>query len=1311
MSDPNTAADPPLRSELFSADQMELHARRLATAHKLDAGFGTDQLLARLTNNEAVLVDVCTQLAEQADRLPIPAAEWLLDNFYLVEDQIRTARRHFPKGYSRALPRLASGPSAGLPRVYDIALETISHGDGRVDLDVLNRFVMSYQTVTELSLGELWAIPIMLRLALIENLRRVAVRIALSRKHREAAGNWADQILEMAEKDPKSLILVISDMARSHPPMVSAFVAELARRLQGHIPASTLPLAWIEQLLAESHLTIEQLVRLEAQQQAADQVSIGNSIGSLRFLSATDWREFVEAASTVEHILSDDPAGTYQAMTFSTRDAYRHAVEKTARGSAFSESDIARSALELARAAAQRGDERAAHVGFFLIDAGAAELERAVTKQPSHTTRIARFSKQQALVIFLGAIAFATALLTAPLTAQAYLDGWRGWPLAAIALLLALCASRLSVVLVNWLVTLLTPSRALPRLDFSAGVPATARTLVVVPTLLSNAAVVAELCEALEVRFLANRDDRIHFALLTGFLQADTETCAGDDDLLQALVDAITLLNAKYNRTDLFFLLHRPRTWNPQERIWMGYERKRGKLADLNAFLRSGSPHRFSRVIGNVAVLTEINYVITLDVDTQLPRDTARELIGALAHPLNRARFADGGTGAPAERIIAGYAILQPGIAMNITGANASRYARLCGGEAGIDPYTRVVADVYQNVFSEGSFVGKGIYDVDAFERALAGRIPENRILSHDLLEGCIARAGLLSDSQLFEDYPALYGADVRRRQRWTRGDWQLLGWLLPRVPRGPSSNPGEPASTSTRPDKPQSYQRNPLSALSRWKILDNLLRSLNSSALTLLFVFGWLLSPSPLFWTLVALGALLIPPLSVSALNALRKSPDMLVRQHVLAITKAAGNHFAQALLTLVCLPFDAYVSLDAIVRTLVRLTLTHRRLLEWRASSEVERHHSNDFMQAWYSMWVGPAAAITIAIAILVLDPTALPIAAPILLLWLLAPAITWWLSQPLRAPAIQLSTEQLFFLRKNARRTWGFFEEFVVAGDNWLPPDNYQEYRGAVIAHRTSPTNMGLALLANLSAHDFGYIPTAVLLKRTADTLHTMDRLERYQGHFYNWYDTQSLLPLNPIYISTVDSGNLAGHLLVLRQGLLALVDQPLFAPNWLSGIRDTLGIVVELNGDIHEALGRLQTVLESIDAPRSETPSTLLRDLDQLLAHAETFAASGLLIPGSDDEWWSQALVTQCRALGDEVRSMLPWLTLAAPLQGCETLMLRVDTAFFTANPSGSAIPTLRELATVEERLSALFKKEISAAETPMASAWLHALRPV
>ena len=609
--------EPPLRSELFSSDQMKQHGKALADSHKLDSGRAPDQLLARLAENEDVLMGACNLLTEavKANRRIVPAGEWLLDNFYLIEEQIRTARRHLPKGYSRELPRLLNGPSAGRPRVYDIALEIISHGDGRVDPENLSSFVAAYQTVTALKLGELWAIPIMLRLALIENLRRVGTRIAADRTDRNRADYWADQMTETAEKDPKNLILVIADMARSKSPLVSSFVAEFARRLQGQSAALALPLTWIEQRLSESGLTIAQLVQSENRQQAADQVSISNSIGSLRFLGATNWDEFVETMSLVNQVLGEDPGGVYNRMDFATRDRYRHVVEEVAKSSRRSESEVAREAIRLAREAAAKddSDDRAAHVGFYLIDRGLPQLERTAEVRRSTPEALRRLSRRFPLLLYLGTIALITAILTGSLLAKAHASGYQDWLVALIGFPLLLGASHLAVALVNWLATLLVTPHILPRMDFSGGIPPESRTLTVIPTMLTSAQNIEDLVDGLEVRFLANRDEHLHFGLLTDFRDAPEETLPEDEPLLRLARKRIEDLNEKYRsaKGDIFFLFHRPRRWNPGERIWMGYERKRGKLAELNSLLRGGSRDPFSLIVGDIAVLSNVKYVIT----------------------------------------------------------------------------------------------------------------------------------------------------------------------------------------------------------------------------------------------------------------------------------------------------------------------------------------------------------------------------------------------------------------------------------------------------------------------------------------------------------------------------------------------------------------------------------------------------------------------------------------------------------------------------------------------------------------------------
>ncbi len=1282
LAEKYAAGEPPLRSELFSADQMEQHGKTLAGLHRLSLGQAPDQLLSRLAENEGVLIGVRDLLAEavKANRRITPAGEWLLDNFYLVEEQIRMAKRHLPKGYSRELPRILNGSSAGLPRVYDIALETISHGDGRVDPGSLSSFVAAYQTITGLTLGELWAIPIMLRLALIENLRRAATRIAADRIDRNRADYWADQMMEIAEKDPKSLILVIADMARSNPPMASAFVAEFARRLQGQSPALALPLTWIEQQLSESGLTIEQSVQSENQQQAVDQVSISNSIGSLRFLGAMDWRTFVETMSVVERTLREDPAEVYSQMDFATRDRYRHAVERMARSSRLSEDEVARAAIRLAQQGAGRngGDDREAHVGFYLVDKGVPQLERTAEVRLSTAEALQRVGGRFPSLLYVGTIALMTGIFTGGLLAQAYAEDVDGWSLALVGLLSLLCTSQLAVALVNWLATVLVTPHPLPRMDFSEGIPPESRALVVVPTLLVSPQNIEDLIEALEVRFLANRDENLHFGLLSDFGDAHEETLPEDESLLRLVQKRIEELDEKYRDAtrDAFFLFHRPRRWNPGERIWMGYERKRGKLEELNRLLRGGAlseaVDRFSLIVGETAVLSTVKYVITLDTDTQLPRDAAWQFVGAMAHPLNRARYDEA-----KQRVCEGYGILQPRVAVSLPGTNRSRYARLNGSEPGIDPYTRAVSDVYQDLFGEGSFIGKGIYEVDTFERALTGRFPENRILSHDLLEGCYARAGLLSDVQLYEEYPSCYSLDVSRRHRWIRGDWQLAGWLLPRVP-GPGAR----------------RQKNPLSGLSRWKLFDNLRRSLAPSALTLLLLLGWtVLSPFWL-WTLAVIGIILIPPLLASILNLCQKPEDVLPGQHLAAALRSTGRHIVQAVLTVVFLPYEAFLSLDAIVRTIWRMLVTHTRLLEWSPSNDPDRDHHRDLVAYYRTMWITPVLATAAGIYLTLSNPGALDVAMPILGLWCASPAIAWWISRPLTRPVANLTDDQTIFLRKLSRKTWAFFEQFVGPDDHWLPPDNYQEHPVATVAHRTSPTNMGLALLANLSAYDFGYISAGHLIERTAKGFHTMEELERHRGHFYNWYDTQSLKPLLPTYVSTVDSGNLAGLLLTLRPGLLALPDQKILGARFFDGVSDTFKVLEDAaGGTALTQLAQFQMHLESAYDSQPTTLTAARLCLDRLATTADEVLASMKGAPESQATWWAGALVRQCRDALDDLMLLAPWAMLSDSqnrLSECGNI---------------DEIPTLRELARLDVGCLPAIEHRLSSGATHEESTWV------
>ena len=1223
-SPPPLASEAPLRAELFSLDQLARHAQSLAARHQVVSQPGSHTLLARLDQNEELLraYNGETRTVEQT-RHVTHAAEWLLDNFYLIDEQIQMARRHLPRGYSRELPRLRNGPSAGLPRVYDLVLELISHVDAQIDAEPLRAFVRAYQSVSPLKVGELWALPIMLRLALIENLRRVTARLMIGRRERDLADRWVGRLQEVAEKHPSRLVVVVADMAKAEPPLSSSFVAEFCQRLSRQSPVVHLARSWLEQRLAEQGLSIEQLVHLESQNQAADQVSVSHAITSLRFLSATDWREFVEELSVVEQTLRTDPAAVYGTMDFPTRDRYRHAVEALARHSRASEAEVAREAIALAtQSAGEKGrNDRTAHVGYYLIDKGQAALERTTAVRWPWPTVLDRGIRRFPMTVYAGGILLLTLVGTLALADRAAALGVQGWRFGFFTAVFLLCVSQLAVALLNWLSTLLVKPRLLPRLDYSTGIAPGCRTMVAVPTLLTSAEGIEHLLGTLEIHYLANRDPNLYLALLTDFRDAPEASLPGDEALVQRVRAGIESLNRKYqsDRRGIFFLFHRPRRWNAVENLWMGYERKRGKLTEFNALLRGGSKDAFSAIVGEVSVLPGIRFVITLDTDTQLPRDAARQLVGTIAHPLNRPLFD------PVRGIVTeGYSILQPRVGVSLPSAGRSWFVKLFAGDVGIDPYTRAVSDVYQDLFQEGSFIGKGIYDVDAFQQAVAGRFPENVVLSHDLIESCHARSALVSDVEFYEEYPARYNTDINRRHRWIRGDWQIALWLLPRGP-GPDAR----------------RIANPLSGLSQWKIFDNLRRSLVPAALLLLLLGNWLLLPE-----LGGLGPLLVlaiislPGVLSSVVEGFRKPEDLPLRLHLRGLAGSWGRQLGQALLTFVFLPYDAFVSLDAIGRTLLRLLFTHKRLLEWQTAGDSERAASAHLVAFYQTMWIAPATALASGVGLLVRTPDQLPLAAPILCLWCVAPWIAWRISQPIEPEVPVLREEQRAFLRRTARKTWRFFETFVTAQENWLPPDNFQEVPGPVVAARTSPTNMGVALLANLAACDFGYLAVGPLLQRTQDAFATMQRLERHRGHFYNWYDTRTLQPLLPRYVSSVDSGNLAGHLLTLGAGWGEFAGRRLLVPAVFAGLRDSVGVLRELAGT--------DAGLSRLDSQLGQAPATLgagFALLQRVTAQATRFAAALDRDAGEEVRWWSQSLERTCREHLADLLFLAPWLALA------------------------------------------------------------------
>ena len=787
-------------------------------------------------------------------------------------------------------------------------------------------------------------------------------------------------------------------------------------------------------------------------------------------------------------------------MDFATRDKYRHAVEDLSRGSDHSEIEIARRAVYLANHAytgpqkdGQPTDLRQSDPGFYLISQGRRAFEKDLKFHIPWKRLILRLYVRAAVPGYLGTIAILTALILAIPLAHAWEIGVAARYLFLFGLLAVFPASDLAVALINRAVTDLLGPRTLPRLELQAGVPQELRTIIVVPTLLTSSDSIKEQIERLEVHYLANTDGDLRFALLSDWVDGSSENMAGDDELLATAVEGISNLNQRHGPAtgggERFLLLHRKRVWNEREKKWMGWERKRGKLHELNQLLRGSTTTNFVSIGGRTPeVPSDIRYVITLDADTRLPRGAAAELVGTMAHPLNRPQFS------PAEgRVVEGYALVQPRITPSLpTSRDGSFFQRVFSAPGGIDPYAAAVSDVYQDLFREGSYIGKGIYDIDAFEAALAGKVPENTLLSHDLFEGIFARAALASDIELFDDFPSHYDVAASRQHRWARGDWQLLPWIA-----GLRSAPGEGGHKVHIP------------ALSRWKMIDNLRRTLSPPGMFLTLLAGWLVPHvSPWMWTGFILATISIPPLA-PFLAGLKMRGGSSKRSYVRGVLSDFWLAAAQIGLTIVLLAHQAWLMSDAIARTLVRLFITRRSLLEWMTAAQSKFAVNLTIFGFYVRMLGGVLLAGGALVVVARVHPVRLPVALPFVLIWVAAPAIARWISLPPGQTEVNaLSLADMKALRSISRRTWRFFETFVSAADNSLPPDNFQEDPKPVVAHRTSPTNIGLYLLSTLAANDLGWLGLWDTAGRLESTLQTMAKMERFRGHFYNWYDTRDL-----------------------------------------------------------------------------------------------------------------------------------------------------------------------------------------------------------
>lgn len=1173
----------PIREELFGIERLEQHAESLAAAQSVSARApSVPRLRSRLDGNAAVLLAAYRASAAEVEsgRGVVPAAEWLLDNYHVVEAQIRQIRDDLPPGYYRQLPKLADGPFAGYPRVFGLAWAFVAHTDSQIDPDMLRRFIAAYQRVQPLTIGELWAIAITLRIVLVENLRRLADQMTAGRIERADADALASRLLAAGQAHAA---LQTDIAARGEGPISEVFAAQLGKQLRDQDPRTTPALAWLNERLHRQGGSLEEAVQHAQMRLGASNVSVRNVITSMRLISDIDWTVLFESVSLVDAHLRE--GSEFAAMDFPSRTLYRSAIEQLARGAPASELEIADRALAAAEAAPPAA--RTADPGYHLIAAGRPAFERAIGFRAPAPLRFSRFCIRLGIGGYTGAILLTAAALLA-LALWLLAASGVGAVMLALGLVLGLVpATELATTLVNRAVARNLGATPLPGLELASGVPSEWRTLVAVPTLLTTDADLLEQVERLEIHHLASGGGDFTFALLSDGRDATQAVLDSDSLLLTRVAAAVALLNQRYGPGPAgprFLLLHRARVYNAGERAWMGWERKRGKLHELNRLLRGAEDTHFVAIDGCAPWVPEgVRYVITLDVDTILPRGAALRLVGKMAHPLNRPSFSHLG-----QRVVDGYGILQPRVTPLLpNGDDGSLYQRVVAGPGGMDPYAAAVSDVYQDLFGEGSYTGKGIYDVDVFERALAGRIPDNAMLSHDLFEGVFARAGLASDVEVVEAFPGRYDVVTRRQHRWVRGDWQLLPWVFGRRLAGRG-----------------------LPAIGLAKVLDNLRRSLLPPMTLAALVWCWLLPlPSSMVGTLLLLASLAVPAFLPALSAVLPRRPGLHFRPHAAALLSDLRLAGLQTLFTLAFLADQAWWMGDAIGRTLTRLLVTQRHLLEWTTAAHTAGRPQLGPSALYRRMAGGTALGLALATVSTLAMPSSWPATLPLGLLWLAAPLLAFRAS---RAGSVTQGTRPLSesdarSLRLTARRTWRFFETFVTAADQMLPPDNFQEDPKPVVARRTSPTNMGLYLLSAVAAHDFGWTGKIRTVERLEETLATMRKLQKFRGHFFNWYDTADLRTLDPAYVSSVDSGNLAGHLLALANACEEWIEAPLLQ-DMRAGMIDALHLARAAADALADARGaRIVTVLDEIAGTLADAePSPMLPVLKRLVEDAARMA---------------------------------------------------------------------------------------------------------
>jgi len=1217
-----------IRDMSLTDEELEDHARNLSLEHDVTSkNYRLSWPVPRMNDNanyiRQVYKDLNEDLAEKR-ALP-PASDWLLDNYYVIEEQVNILRKDLSiKSYFN-LPILKKGHDQGITRIFALALEMVAHTHGQIEEETLLKYLRAYQNHNILFEREIYIIPAMLRLALIENIRAICEDVMATRKQWALADETVEKWQETMPQDEDKIDQLFKANGKVNIDTANpAYVEHLFYRLRRSGRRYSDVLRYIDEKLDKYGTTTEIIAQKEHNAQATSTVSMGNCIVSLKRLSNLNWTDVFDEVSHLEKILLQDPLNTYRLMDNQSRYFYKNKVEELAKTYHVSELYIGKEALNLAHQALSlktkesmddNEDQRRFHIGHYIVGDGRIILENNQQQKHGFFGRIKRSLEIHQGTLYMVSIVTLTSLFSLGVVLYAIDQATSNQLLFALltAFVVIIPVSEMVISMINWVVCRVKNPAIFPRLELKNGIPNDVSTMVVIPALLSDQKRVIELMENMENHYLGNKEANLYFALIGAFKDSDVEINKEDKNVIQEASERIVALNAKYaqGQKDIFYFYNRQRTFNEIDQTWTGWERKRGALMEFNELLLGSKDTSFTFYSNELIPDANIKYVITLDADTVLPLGMVKKMIGTMAHPLNKPIID------PQKGIVTkGYGLMQPKVSFDSDSSNRSVFSRIYTGQEGLDPYASAISDVYQDLFDEGIFTGKGIYDLNVFQTVLKGKLPENAILSHDLLEGSFLRAALVSDLELVDAYPSKFNSFVARLHRWIRGDWQLLPWLLESIY-----------------NKENTLIPNPLSYISKWKITDNLRRSLLTPAVMVLFGLGLSILPGPSgFWVGLGIAALGLP-LVLSLLTRIFSNgfKNDSIKRHLSGFFGLKASIF-QFVLGIVFLPYQAYLAMHAIVVTMTRVFITKKNMLEWVTSSDSDQAQPNSMKSYITTMGLSVMIGIGITTLTYYFKPESIALRGILLLVWLLSPVIAYIISKDDLKRVDPLEDPALLDLRIIARKTWRYFEEFANLKNHYLAPDNFQEEPYNGIAYKTSPTNIGLGLMATLTARDMGYIGLIEMTEQLSRTIVTMEKMEKWNGHLYNWYDTSTLEPLFPKYVSTVDSGNLICYLVTLVQGLNEFYKKPLIDTAYARGMNDTFraGLQMGQDGLINSALLPFEAEQESRD------PIQWSKALEELMQ--DSSLCNNLNLE------WSDKFRRMVKELHLEIKHFLPWVAM-------------------------------------------------------------------